>query len=239
MGQISQPRSNNTNRRRFLAGSGALLVALPLAGPARAQGLTDILAMASDSALDKLAKPGAFYDDEDIRLKLPLIGDLGDLGGLGNLAERASGLFGKSRKVDLLGGLTRTINDAAGLAAGEAKPIFRDSINDLSITDAPGIIGKSDGATRYLQDSAGSALQIKLRPLVDDAMNELGAYRQLDDLGKQSPLVEQAGLTSDRLGTSVTEQALDGIFSYIASEEANFRSNPIDKLDGLLGGVLG
>ncbi|MEP5937158.1 MAG: DUF4197 domain-containing protein [Erythrobacter sp.] len=229
------------NRRYFLLGSGALFATLPFALPsqAHAQGLTSILAKASDSALDKLAVPGAFYGDEDIRIKLPLIGDLGDLGGLGDLASRASGLFGRKKKIDLLGGLTRTINDAAGVAAGEAKPIFRESINELSITDAPGIIGKNDGATRYLEESSGTKLEGKLRPLVDNSMTEMGAYNQLDKLGEQSSLVAQAGLTSDRLGQSVTEQALKGIFSYIANEEAKFRANPLDKVDDILGGIFG
>jgi len=224
------------NRRHFLIGSGAMLVALSLSGPAQAKGLTDILAQASDSALDKLAVPGAFYDDEDIRIKLPLIGDLG---GLDSLTERVSGLFGRSKKVDLLGSLTRTINDAAGVAAGEAKPIFRESINELSITDAPGIISKKDGATRYLEESSGTTLEGKLRPLVDTSMTELGAYEQLDRLGEKSSLIAQTGLSSDRLGQSVTEQALKGIFSYIATEEANFRDNPLDKVDGILGGIFG
>ena len=223
------------NRRHFLIGSGALLAALPFAVPARAQGLTDLLAGASDSALDKLAVPGAFYDDEDIRIKLPLIGDLG---GLGKLTDRASGLFGRKKKTDLVGGLTRTVNDAAGVAAGEAKPIFRESIGQLSITDAPGILRKNDGGTRYLEESAGETLLGKLRPLVDSSMTDLGAYEQLDKLGERSSLVEQAGLTSDRLGESVTEQALKGIFSYIASEEAKFRANPLDKVDDILGGLL-
>ena len=224
------------NRRHFLIGSGAMLVALPFGRPAQAKGLTDILAQASDSALDKLAVPDAFYADEDIRIKLPLIGDLG---GLDSLTERVSGLFGRSKKIDLLGGLTRTINDAAGVAAGEAKPIFRESIGELSITDAPGIISKKDGATRYLEESSGTTLEGKLRPLVDTSMTELGAYEQLDRLGEKSSLIAQAGLSSDHLGQSVTEQALKGIFSYIATEEANFRDNPLDKVDGILGGIFG
>ncbi len=220
-------------RRGFIAGASASLALLPFAAPARAQGLTDLLAMASDSALDKLAQPGAFYDDESIRIKLPLIGGL-NLGGGGLLG----GLFGSRSRLNPLAGLTRTVNDAAGAAAGEAKPIFRESIGELELSDAPGIIGNDDGGTRYLRESSGDTLQGKLRPLVDDAMTSLGAYGQLDDLGERYELVRDAGLTSDRLGESVTEQALDGIFAYIGNEEAKFRANPLDKAGGLLRGLL-
>ncbi len=219
-------------RRGFVAGAGASLLVLPLAAPAQAQGLTDLLAKASDSALDKLAQPGAFYDDEDIRIKLPLIGGLNLGGGL------LGGLFGNKSKINPLSGLTRTVNDAAGAAAGEAKPIFRESIGALELSDAPGIIGKNDGGTRYLRESSGETLHGKLRPLIDDAMNSLGAYGQLDDLGERHSLVRDAGLTSEKLGESVTEQALDGIFSYIGNEEANFRANPLGKAGGLLKGLL-
>lgn len=221
-------------RRTFLIGASGALIALPFASPARAQGLTDILAMASDNALDKLAQPDAFYNDESIRIKLPLIGGL-DLGGLSN---RLGGLFGGKSKIDPLGKLTRTVNDAAGAAAGEAKPIFRESIGALEISDAPGIIGKNDGGTRYLRESSGVTLQGKLRPLVDNAMTSLGAYGQLDEMGEKYSLVRDAGLTSEKLGESVTEQALDGIFAYIGNEEANFRANPLGKAGGLLKGLL-
>ncbi|WP_232367360.1 DUF4197 family protein [Altererythrobacter lutimaris] len=221
-------------RRGFIAGAGAGLLVLPFASPLRAQGLTDLLAMASDSALDKLAQPDAFYDDEDIRIKLPLIGGL-DLGGIGGAL---GGLFGRRSRINPLAGLTRTVNDAAGAAAGEAKPIFRESIGALELSDAPGIIGNDDGGTRYLRESSGGTLNGKLRPLVDDAMTSLGAYGQLDELGEKYELVRDAGLTSEKLGDSVTEQALDGIFAYMGKEEAKFRANPLEKAGGLLKGLL-
>ncbi|WP_432201003.1 DUF4197 domain-containing protein [Erythrobacter sp. W53] len=218
-------------RRAFVLGAGGAFAALALPGTAKAQGLTDLLARASDSALDKLAKPDAFYDDEDIRIKLPIVGSVG--GGL------LGGILGGSRGgLGLLGGVTRKINDAAGVAAGEAKPIFRESIGQLSLTDAPGIIRESDGGTQYLKSSAGDTLLGKLRPLVDTALGELGVYSEIDKLSERSRVVAQAGLTSDRVGSSVTDQALDGIFSYIGSEETNFRKSPLKNLGGLLGDVL-
>lgn len=227
----------SSGRRVFLVGAGAAFASLALPSAAKAQGLTNLLGMASDSALDKLAQPGAFYDDEAIRIKLPIVGNLGGSGGglggiLGGLSRRSGGVLG------LLGDIPRKVNDAAGVAAGEAKPIFRDSIGQLSLSDAPDIIRQNDGGTRYLRESAGDTLLGKLRPLVDTALGELGVYDEIDRLGERSELVAQAGLTSDRVGGSVTEQALDGIFSYIGNEEINFRKNPLKNLGGLLDDVL-
>jgi len=221
------------DRRTFVQGTLVLGAGLLFAAPAHATGIKDLLGKASDNALDKLALPGAFYDDEDVRIKLPLIGGL-NLGGGGLLG----GLFGSRSRINPLSGLTRTVNDAAGKAAGEAKPIFRESIGALELSDAPGIIGNNDGGTRYLRESSGETLHGKLRPLIDDAMTSLGAYSQLDDLGDRYDLVRSAGLTSDKLGESVTEQALDGIFSYIGKEEADFRANPLGNVGGLLKNVF-
>jgi hypothetical protein len=236
-------------RRGFLLGGGMALIAMAgaLPSPARAAGLTDLLGQASDSALDKLAQPGAFYGDEAVRIKLPLVGDLGGsllggsgLGSSGALGDLAGGLLGGSggNIAGLLSGITRKINDAAGTAAGEAKPIFRESIGALSLSDAPGIIKQDDGATQYLRESAGDSLLGKLRPLIDTSMTEIGVYREIDQLSEKSEWVGRAGLTNDKVGSSVTDQALDGIFSYIGQEEAKFRANPLDKVGGILKGIL-
>ncbi len=214
----------NIERRLFIAGLGAS--ALTLGVPARANMLTGLLGKASDSALDKLAAPGAFYNDKDIRIGLPLIG-----GG--------SGLVGSLGGLGLFDGLIRRLNDAAGAAAGVAKPVFRESIDQLSLSDVPGIVKENDGATRYLQESAGDTLHGKLRPLVDSALGDAGAYRKFDKLTKKSSLLSGAGITHDTLGKSVTDQALKGIFKYIGNEEAKLRANPLDKAGGLLKGLLG
>jgi Protein of unknown function (DUF4197) len=214
-------------RRLFLAGLGATALTLPMASGAQASGLlSDILGKASDSALDKLAAPGAFYNDQDIRIGLPFIGG-------------RSGLLGSLGSIGLFDGLIRRLNDAASAAAGVAKPVFRESIDKLSLSDLPGIVKESDGATRHLRESAGDTLHGKLRPLVDNALGKAGAYRKYDKLAAKTSLLSGAGITHDVLGKSVTEQALKGIFKYIGNEEAQLRANPLEKAGGLLKGLLG
>ncbi len=207
-----------------------LAAAWPSAALAQGLNLSSILGNATDSALDKLAQPGAFYDDEDIRIKLPIVGNLG--GGL------LGGLFGASRRLGLLDGVTRRINDAAGIAAGEAKPIFRDAIDDLSWNDAPGIVSEGDGGTQYLRRSSNDRLHGKLEPLVDSALEQLGVYSEVDKLASQHSFIAQAGLNREGINRSVTDQGLDGIFSYIGKEERAFRSNPLKGLGSALGDIL-
>ena len=236
------------SRRALLAGLGAAIAGTAFAPSAQAQllggglggGLGGLLGKASDSALDKLAQPGAFYGDPAVRISLPILGSLSGLGGGlgGSLGGTLGSVLGTAGKEGLLDGLMRKLNDAAGIAAGAAKPMFRTAISKLSITDVPGIVQHNDGATQYLKRSAGDQLGLKLRPMIDTALVQVGAFRMLDGLGKTSSLVRGAGLTRGMLGRSVADQALNGIFRYIGGEEGRLRANPLGPAGSLLDGLL-
>lgn len=209
-------RDDETPGRRMMMAGAAGMLMLAIAPRAAAQmGFGGIIKKASDGALDKLAEPGTFYRDIAVRILLP--------GATGKLASK---LFGMGDKLGLTTNLTKSLNDAGGKAAGEAKPVFRAAIDDLRWTDVPELVTKNDGATRYLQTSAGDVLFTKVSPLVGSALENVGAFRQLDQLSKGNQLMASAGLTHDGLTRSVTEQALKGIFHYMAGEEAGLRRNP-------------
>lgn len=200
----------------------ATAVAAPMAAPVSAgilnlsSGLKGVLGNASDNALTKLSEPGAFYADEAIRIALP--------GAAGNVASKIMG-FGS--KLGVTNKLTKSLNDAAGLAANEAKPVFRAAIDNMSLSDVPNLALKNNGATQYLEKSAGDELRLKVRPLVASALGEVGAFDQLGKLGKKSSLLGKAGLSSDGLTDSVTDQTLKGIYKYMGAEEAKLRKNPL------------
>lgn len=218
------------DRRSMMAGLGAGAVMMAWGAPAQAQGLglSSLLGKASDNALDKLALPGAFYNDKDVRIGLPFLGSGGGSGLLGRVIGGAS-------RLGLIDPFVRTLNDAAGAASGEAKPIFRDAIDDLSFSDVPGLVRQSDGGTRYLRESSNDRLHGRLEPLIDTALGDLGAHRQLERLNGQHSWMRAAGLDRAGLNRTVTDQGLDGIFSYIGKEERNFRKNPLGRI---LGGRL-
>lgn len=201
----------------------ASMAIMPIA-PAIAQGsgISNLLGGASDNALDKLAQPGAFFADKAVRILLP-----GPL-------KKASSLLKFSSKAGLTKDLTKSMNDAASLAAKEAKPIFRDAINGLSLTDGVGIATKKGGATNYLRESSGDSLREKIRPLVVKAMGDVGAFNQLDKLSSVNS-VAKLGISSDNLTDHVTEKTMDGIFKYMAAEENKVRKNPLKSLGGILG----
>ena len=219
------------SRRSLLLGSAACAVTALAAGPLRAGvldagGLKSVLGKASDGALDKLSKPGAFYADTAIRILLP-----GTTGKLASKMMKAGDKLGVTKK------LTQSLNDAAGLAALEAKPVFRNAVDGLKLTDVPGIALKNDGATSYLEKSATPDLKLKVRPLVSSALTKVGAFSQLSKVGSSSKLLGLAGLTPDKLTDSVTDQTLKGIFNYMGREEAGLRGNVLGVGKAILGTV--
>jgi hypothetical protein len=228
------------NRRAAMAGiawtAGLVLVPgtaqaqLGSQGRAKGLGLSSILGRATDNALDKLAQPGAFYDDEDVRIGLPIVGE-GSGGLLGSLMDGAG-------RLGVLDGITRRINDAAGIAAGEAKPIFREAIDNLSFSDAPGIVRQDDGGTQYLRSSSNDALHARLEPLVDSALESLGVYSTFDALAGRHRFIRQAGLNRESINASVTDQGLDGIFNYVGREERQFRKDPLGGISKSLGDLF-
>ena len=188
------------------------------------------LAGASDSALDKLSAPGAFYDDKAVRVLLP-----GPL-------RKASRLLRFTSNAGLTKDITKNINKAAGLAAQEAKPIFRSAIDGLTLQSGVGIAtGGKTAATDYLRSTSGTELRTKMRPLITAALTEVGVYDQMSKLQSLGPVASLAGgdISADGITDSVTDQAMDGIFNYIGREEANFRKNPLDKGKGALGKIFG
>ena len=219
------------DRRQLMQGSAALLVAglaEPLwAADLSASSLKSMLGNASDKALDKLAAPDGFYRDLAVRILLP-----------GTKGKLATKLMSSGDKLGLTTKLTKSLNDAASLAAGEAKPLFRKSVDSLSWTDVPGIALKNDGATQYLRTSAGSDLQAKIKPLVTSALGKFGAFNQLGKLGKTASLLGLNNLSQDGLTDSVTQQAMNGIFSYIGKEEAGLRGNTVGVAKSVLDAVL-
>lgn len=197
------------------------------AGALDGGGIKKLLGGASDNALDKLAKPGAFYTDTAVRILLP--------GAKGKLASK---LLKTGDKLGVTTKLTKSLNDAAGFAAQEAKPVFRSAVDGLSLADVPGIALKNDGATEYLKKSADTDLRLKVRPLIVSALTKVGAFSQLEKMGKGGGLLSLAKLDRESLAESVTDQTMKGIYNYMAKEEAGLRGNALGIGKSLLDAVI-
>jgi hypothetical protein len=198
------------------ATSAALLSGVARAGLLDSLGMSKLLGNASDKALNKLGETDGFYRDTAVRILLP--------GATGKLASKAL-RFGD--KLGLTTKLTKSLNDAASLAALEAKPIFRSAISQIKLKDVPGLATQKDGASQFLLRTAGPDLHLKVKPLIAAALTKVGAYQQMARVNQGGGLLGSLGLTEDKLTESVSKQAMNGIFNYIGLEEAKLRANPL------------
>ncbi|MGI9025775.1 MAG: DUF4197 domain-containing protein [Burkholderiaceae bacterium] len=181
--------------------------------------LKEMLGKASDSALDRLSRPGAFSADDAIRIALPGAGK-----GVGDLMSMTS-------KAGLTGDINGSLNRAAEAAASQAKPIFRAAINKVSFSDAVGILrGGNTGATDYLKKSTGGEIRAKLLPLIRAALEKTGVLKQASQL-------KAFGMDEAKLIDYVAGKTSDGIFTYVGREETKARQDPIGTAGALLKGL--
>lgn len=178
-----------------------------------------VLAKASDGALDKLSKPGAFSADDAIRIGLPGAGK--SLGGLMKYADQAG----------ITNDLSGSLNRAAEQAAGAAKPIFSAAIDKMNVKDAVSIgTGGDTGATDYLRKTAGDQINAQLLPLIRTALSKAGVLTQTSQLSA-------VGMNEGSVTDYVTKKAADGIFTYMGREEAQLRKDPLSAGQNLLKGL--
>jgi len=193
-------------------------------------GLKEALKVAAQRVVGRVGKTDGYNGDPAIRIPLP--GPLqtiqGPLKGMG-----AGGL---------LDDLQLKMNRGAEQAAPKALNIFGDALSKMSIDDARGILaGPSDAATQYFKRTTTSQLTAAFRPIVDSALSGTGAVGVFKEVQGKAAGIPFAG--SEVQGFDLTDftvgRALDGLFHYLASEEASIRSNPAARSTDLLKKVFG
>jgi len=192
------------------------------------QGLKEALRVATGRAVEEVGHPGGYLDDPQVRIPLPK-----------SLRTVQTALQGVG-----MGGLADDLevrlNRAAEAAAPKARDVFVDAVQQMTLDDARRIYdGPQDAATRYFQRTMTPALQREMRPVVRDSLEQaeaLAAYDRM--LGRYDEIPFVPDVTAD-LTDYTLEQGLDGLFHYLAQEEAAIRSDPAARTTELLKEVFG
>ena len=186
-------------------------------------GLKEALRVGTDAVVSRLGKTDVFYGDKAIHIPLP-----------GQLAtvQKALKAAGYSSLVD---DLELKLNRAAEQATPKAKALFVDAIAAMTIQDAAKILnGPDDSATQYFRKSMGPGLSKEMEPIVDATLAEAGAVQAYDAMmGQYKALPFMPDAKAD-LTDYVVGKGLDGIFHYVAQEEAAIRNNPAKRTTDLL-----
>jgi hypothetical protein len=188
-----------------------------------AGGLRAALSKGVDVAVSQLGANNGFLNDPKVAIPLPA--------GL-EKADKALHMLGMGGQADEL---KTTMNHAAEAAVAQAKPVFKQALQHMSLTDAKGILTGGDGAgTAYFKRTTSARLTSSFKPIVTTETAKLGLTAKYNEFaGKAS----QLGLLSAQdanLNDYVTAKALDGLFSRIAEEEHQIRQDPAGEASSLI-----
>jgi hypothetical protein len=133
-----------------------------------------------------------------------------------------------------------SMNRAAEQAAPFAKQVFWDAIGEMTFEDARKILsGHETAATDYFKSRTTDKLTVAFRPVVDQAMNEVGVTRQYKELVGRFQTIPFVKSESFDIDHYVVTKALDGLFHVLGEEERKIRTNPAARVTDLLKEVFG
>jgi len=188
-----------------------------------AAGLKQALEVGTENVVAQLGQPGGFDADPKIRIPLPE--------SLANV-QRTLDRVGMSAMLD---DLEARLNEAAEVATPKARDLFLQAIADMTLEDAKAIYsGPDDAATRYFQGKMSPPLAEAMSPIVQTSLAQVGAVKTYDDvMGRYRAIPFVPDAKAD-LTTYVVEKGMDGIFFYLAQQEAAIRQDPAKRTTELL-----
>ena len=193
-----------------------------------AAGLKEALRVGSDTVVGQLGKTDGFNADPAIHIPLPKSF---------KSVQTTLKSLGMSSMLD---DLELKLNRAAEQATPKAKALFLSAIEGMSLDDVMGIYnGPQDAATRYFQQKMSPQLAVEMKPIVDQALTQAGAVQAYDSVMGQYRAVPFVPDVKADLTGYVVDQGMNGIFHYLAQEEAAIRQNPVKRTTELLKTVFG
>ncbi len=214
------------------------------------KGLKTALNLGTDTASTTLNHKDGYYKDELVKILLPPEGKA-----MYDAVNTLETVLGSG----YIENTVKRINRAAEKAAVKAKPIFKDAITNMSITDAMTILQgqnpsnptrgfDSTAATGYLKSTTYTKLVEAYSPEIDHTLDEklvgnVSANQAWQEGTKyyNSYLSMPGDEIEVPLGQYTTQKALDGLFFKIGNEEKKIRKDPfkwsLDILNKVFGAV--
>jgi Protein of unknown function (DUF4197) len=209
-----------------------LLKKIPSAGISEneaGRGIKEALAQGVTKAVLNLHKTDGFFGSEIYKVILPPDSRKAET------TLRKIGLGGQVDKAVL------AINRGAEDAVGSASPIFTRAIQEMTLTDALGIVkGRNDAATQYFKQKTSEQLIATFTPPLKASLDKTNATKYYSDIANTyNRLPTSFSKVDPDLTSYVAGKAIDALFDQIAKEEANIRANPVARTTDLLKKVFG
>lgn len=191
-------------------------------------GLKDALRVGTENVVGNLGQTDGFNLDPNIHIPLP------------GQFEQVRGVLDKVGAGSMLTDLELRLNRAAEIATPKARSLFIGAIEDMTLDDVMAIYnGPNDSATQYFRSKMSAPLAAEMKPVVDESLADAGAVKVYDGIVERYEDVPFAPKIEADLGNYVVEKGMDGIFFYLAREEAAIRENPAKRTTDLLKRVFG
>jgi hypothetical protein len=193
-----------------------------------AAGLKEALRIGTDHVVARLGAVNGFNADPWVHIPLP------------DSLQRVQSTLARVGMSGMMDDLELRLNRAAEAATPKAKKLFLESIQDMTLEDVRRIYeGPDDSATRYFQARMSAPLARELIPIVDSSLAEVGAIRAYDDAMDRYDAIPFVPDVKADLTRYVVDKGMDGIFFYLAREEAAIRQDPAKRTTELLRKVFG
>lgn len=191
-------------------------------------GLKEALRVGTENVVANLGKTDGFNLDPKVHIPLP------------NQLDQVKNVLGKVGMDSMLSDLELRLNRAAEIATPKAKTLFIAAVNDMTLDDVMAIYkGPDDAATQYFRSKMSAPLALEMKPVVDESLADVGAVTTYDSVMERYNSVPFAPKVDADLSNYVVEKGMDGIFYYLAKEEAAIRANPAKRTTDLLKRVFG
>jgi len=186
-------------------------------------GLKEALRVGTETVVSQLGANNGFDSDPEVHIPLPE-----------GLQKVQTGMK-KLGLSPLLDDLETRLNTAAEVATPKAKQLFWNAITDMSIDDAKGIYnGPNNSATQYFREKMDAPLKQEFAPVVEKSLQDAEAVQVYDQFMTKYQALPFMPDVKANLNGYVVDKSLDGIFLYLAREEAAIRENPAKRTTEIL-----
>jgi hypothetical protein len=193
-----------------------------------AGGLRAALAQGVDKAIGLLGKPNGFLENAKYTIALPPALEKADK------ALRMIGMSGDAEQLKI------AMNHAAELAVADARPVFKQAVQKMSVSDAKGILtGGDNSATQYFKQATSAQLMTRFKPIVVQVTAKLKLRAMYDQYAGKAAQVGLVRAQDANLNDYVTAKALDSLFGAIGEEEKAIRKDPMGQASSLIKKVFG
>ncbi|WP_339715810.1 DUF4197 domain-containing protein [uncultured Sneathiella sp.] len=192
------------------------------------EGLKEALQVGTETVVAQIGTTGGYNDDPAIHIPLP------------EKMQQAQSLMKKFGLSGMADDLEERLNRGAEAAAPKTKEILMNAISEMTVEDAQSIYsGPDDAATQYFRKVSTGDLTETIRPIIEQSLQDVGAISLYDSLVSQYKTYPLVPDIKTNLTDYTTDMTLEGLFHYLAEEEAAIRNDPVKRTTEILTTVFG